>query len=442
MRTTTLTGRQALMGSTALLTKDDGGKSVTDNNKNAPNGGDGDAVKQAAEVKKMLDKIVDDVKGVAEDALAKAEAGETLSRDVKEQIDEALTKMNVTDETLKALQQKMARGAGMATALKTAGQKFIESDRFKSFTEKGEPMTLGQSMRVDVKTLTSLTTDAPGSVGDYVRPERVASPMAMLPQRRLFIRDLIAPGQTSSSSIEFVQETGFTNNADMVAEGAVKPRSDIQADLTDAKVRKIAHIIGASMEILQDVPALMSMIDQRLRYGLEYRLETQILNGDGTGQNLNGIMTQASTFSAPAGVAVEGETAIDRLRIAILQATLAEYPVDGIVLNPIDWTNIELTKDNDGRHIIGNPVGSIAPTLWSRPVVETQSMGVGNFLTGAFGQGAQLFDRMLTAVMASTENKDNFEKNLVDILAEMRVALAVYRPEAFVKGTLPAPSAG
>jgi len=351
--------------------------------------------------------------------------------------------MNVTDETLKTINQKMARGAGGfgVDAQKSAGQMFTEGDAFSAFQKKGQPMLVSQTLRHEIKTITSLTTDAPGSMGAHIEPQRVQSPMAMLPQRRLFLRDLIASGQTNSSSIEYVQETGFVNNANVVAEGAVKPRSDLQSELVDAKVRKIAHIIGASMEILQDVPALLSMIDSRLRYGLEVKLEAQMLNGDGTGQNLNGIMTQATTFAAPTGIEVEGETKIDRLRIAILQAALAEYPVDAQVLNPIDWASIELTKDNEGRYIIGNPVGSLQPTLWSRPVIATQAMAVNNFLVGAFSQGAQLFDRMLAAVLISTENKDNFEKNLIDVLAEIRVALAVYRPEAFVKGTLPAAAA-
>ena len=422
-----------------LLTKDENGNTVTD-----PAPKTKTAAEQALDVKKMLDTAVDSVKAIAEDALGKAKAGEELTSDMKNQIDEAITKMNVTDETLKTINQKMARSAGGfgIDAQKSAGTMFAEGETFSAFQKKGEPMLVSQTMRHEIKTITSLTTDAPGSMGAHIQPDRVQSPMSMLPQRRLFLRDLIASGQTSSNSIEFVQETGFVNNANVVAEGGVKPRSDLQSELVDAKVRKIAHIIGASMEILNDVPALSSMIDSRLRYGLEVKLEGQILNGDGTGQNLNGIMTQATTFTAPTGVEVEGETKIDRLRIAILQATLAEYPVDAQVINPIDWASIELTKDNEGRYIIGNPVGSLQPTLWSRPVVATQAMAVGNFLVGAFSQGAQLFDRMLAAILISTENKDNFEKNLVDILAEIRVALAVYRPEAFVKGTLPAVAAG
>jgi HK97 family phage major capsid protein len=192
----------------------------------------------------------------------------------------------------------------------------------------------------------------------------------------------------------------------------------------------------ATRQILSDVPMLQSYIDGRLRYGLAYVEDNQILNGGGTGTDLNGIYTQATAFTQAAiGVPVmTGVTKIDILRLAILQAFLAEFPPDGIVLNPVDWALIELEKDTTGRHIIGNPKQEGVPSLWGKPVVETQAMTADKFLVGAFKMGAELFDREDASVMVSTEDSDNFRKNLVTILAEERAALAVYRTEAFVKG--------
>lgn len=125
--------------------------------------------------------------------------------------------------------------------------------------------------------------------------------------------------------------------------------------------------------------------------------------------------------------------------MAILQVVLAEYPATAFVLNPIDWAKIELTKDAGGNYIIGNPQGSLTPTLWNLPVVSTQAMAAGEFLTGAFSFAAQIFDRMDIEVLLSTENVDDFEKNLVSIRAEERLAFAVYRPEAFVTGDVEGP---
>ena len=126
------------------------------------------------------------------------------------------------------------------------------------------------------------------------------------------------------------------------------------------------------------------------------------------------------------------------MRLALLQVVFAEYPSNGFVLNPIDWAKIELEKDTMGRHIIGNPQSLAQPTLWGIPVVQTQAMTAGSFLTGAFDLGAQIFDRQQSGIAVSTENEDDFVKNLVTILCEERLALAIYRPESFVKGTLAA----
>nr|DAS67726.1 MAG TPA: major capsid protein [Caudoviricetes sp.] len=129
-------------------------------------------------------------------------------------------------------------------------------------------------------------------------------------------------------------------------------------------------------------------------------------------------------------------TIIDQLRLAQLQVALSDYPANGFILNPIDWAKIELEKDGQGRHIIGNPQSLAQPTLWGIPVVQTQAITAGDFLTGAFNMGAQIFDRQQLGVAVSTENEDDFVKNLVTILCEERLALAIYRPEAFVKGKL------
>ena len=103
-------------------------------------------------------------------------------------------------------------------------------------------------------------------------------------------------------------------------------------------------------------------------------------------------------------------------------------------MHPSDWARIETAKDGMGRYLIGNPQGTISPTLWGLPVVATQAMAVDKFLVGAFRLGAQIFDRWRARVEIATENEDDFVHNRVTMLCEERLALAVYRPEAFIFG--------
>jgi len=385
----------------------------------------------AQEVKADFQKSVDAVKAIAEEALGKAKSGETMTTSLKEKADEALLKMNGLMEQVSDLEQKVARAAksGGPEDRKTLGQQFVESEQVKNFLA-----STSRRGRVDMLTkavITSATTDTAGAAGDLVVPTRLPGVIAP-PDRRMTVRDLITPGRMDGNALEYVKETGFTNNAGMVAEGAAKPQSDIKFDLVSTTAKVIAHHAKASRQILDDASQLASYIDGRLRYGLAYKEETQLLNGDGTGQNLLGIVPQATAYAAP--ITLTSPTSIDVLRLAILQAALAEYPATGHILNPIDWAWIETLKDTEGRYIIGNPQGSITPTLWNLPVVTTQAMTVDKFLTGAFRLGAQVFDRWLARVEIATENEDDFIKNLVTMLAEERLALAVYRPEAFIYG--------
>lgn len=373
---------------------------------------------------------VDAVKEIAEKALADASKGLDLSNSVKEKADDAIVKMNGLTEQLTALEQKMARGAGGGDdRVKSLGEQFVDSDSFKSLQTSG-----GQRGRANLEvkaTITLATTNAAGSAGSGVQNTRLPG-MVDIPQRRMTIRDLITPGQMDGNTLEYVREKVFTNNAGMVAEGAAKPSSDLQLEVVSTGAKVIAHYMKASRQVIDDVAQLRSMIDQRLLYGLANKEESQLLNGDGTGQNLLGIIPQATAYSAP--ITISGATSIDMMRLAMLQAALADLPATGHVMNPADWAWIELLKDTTGGYIIGNPQGTISPTLWGLPVVTTQAIAIDKFLTGAFRMGAQLFDRWQARVELATENEDDFIKNLVTILAEERLALAVYRPQAFIYG--------
>lgn len=303
------------------------------------------------------------------------------------------------------------------------GQIVAESQEFANFSGHG---------KFNVKINTALTSLV-GSAGTLIEPQRL--PMIPGTMQRLTIRDLLTWGRTTSNSLEYVRESGFTNNADVVSENpaAKKPESSITFELDSAPVATIAHILYASKQVLDDAAMLASYVDGRLRYGLKLKEEAQLLNGSGVSLNITGLMTAATSYSNP-GVTVAFETAIDRLRLALLQVTLAEYEADGIVLSPIDWCAIELTKKTDNGYLFTSPTGMVTPGLWGRPVVASQSITAGDFLVGAFAQAAQGWDREDINVVVSTENVDNFEKNMVTMRCEERIGLTIFRPEALIAG--------
>ncbi|CAH2749238.1 phage major capsid protein [Klebsiella pneumoniae] len=378
----------------------------------------------------------------AEEALTEAKKNGKLSAETKETVDKMASELNAlreAEKTLKAalgeLEQHVAQMplANAKQVIETVGQQVISAEALKTFAAS---VAASQRISIPVKAAL-LTANVPGNI---VAPDRLPG-IDTAPKQRLFIRDLIAPGTTASNTIYWVQQTGFTNNAAAVAENTTKPYSNIEFAEKITPVRTIAHLFKASKQILDDFSQLQSQVDAEMRFGLKYVEEQEILFGDGTGAHLEGIIPQASAFAA--AFQVENQNGIDDLRLAMLQAQLARFPASGHVLHFIDWAKIELTKDTLGRYILANPAALTGPTLWGLPVVATEATAFqGKFLTGAFSAGAQIFDREETNVVISTENADDFEKNMITIRCEERLALAVKRPEAFVYGSFTVPASG
>lgn len=349
--------------------------------------------------------------------------------------------VKVGDKILK-LEQKLIGGIGdQGQQIKTLGEQFISLDGCKSMnhTWKGTvTLDIKRSLGSEIKTAIINGTGASQALVPAHRLD-----MIIEPQRRvLTVRDLLPTMTTSSNLIEFPKENVFTNNAapqvggsPQAFENVTKPESAITFTLGTAAVVTLAHWIPASKQVLSDAPALKAYIDTRLMYGLKLKEEDQLLNGNGSNGNLSGLMTNATAY-VPTSPQMTNE--IDIIRHAIKQAQVSEYMPDALLLNPSDWYDIDVRKvgTGDARYIVGNPREMSVPRLWGLPVVVTNSIASGSFLLGAFGIGAAIWDREQASIQTSTENSDNFVKNMVTILAEERIALTVFRSAAFVKGTL------
>lgn len=388
------------------------------------------------EIKASLSEVTVKLQKHADDSAVAIKNAEQLSKDTKADVDKLLIESAQLRTDLKAAELlivKLDSGEGSTKKSESLGELFVNSEGFTEFAIKASGTNAKMSHTFGVK---AAITSFPGSAGALIQPDRTTGLIAPLNQR-LFLRDLLSAGRTVSNSIEFIRETGFTNNANVVSEGPAnpKPQSNIIFEADSAPIATIAHWIIATKQVLADAPMLQSYINGRLMYGLKLKEEAQLLKGSGVGLNINGLFTQATNYVNP-GVTVQNETSIDRLRIAMLQVVLAELDPDGIVLSPIDWTTIELLKNTQDNYLFTQPQGVARPTLWGLPVVATQSMDAGDFLVGSFQQGAQIWDREDANITVSNEDRDNFVKNMVTILAEERVGLTVFRPEAFVKGDL------
>lgn len=392
---------------------------------------------QLKAVNDLLDQRDQEIKAFAEKANKEIKEHGTILTETKTILDGLVKDGLALQDRFQDIEQKLARrfAANDPSDQKSVGEQLSDSDDYQALTTKGRGIA-----RLNLKAVTNITsaTTGTGGVGAGIQPTRVAG-IITDPERQFTIRDLIMPGRTGSNAVEFVQETGFQNMAaPQAGEGTLKAQSDLSFGMVTTTVKTIAHWFKASKQVLSDIPLLQSYINGRAIYGLKYKEEEQILAGDGTGQNLLGLIPQATAFNEALRKA--GDTKIDTLRRAILQVRVAEYRASAIALNPVDWADIELTKDSTGSYIWVNVQEGGVQRLWKLPVVDSNAVPEGEFLVGAMNIAAQVFDREDAAVEVSTEDGDNFRTNMVTIRAEERLALAVYRPESFVHGEFEDPT--
>lgn len=372
----------------------------------------------AVEMKSLVERQSEEIKKHGETTASTATEMKTVG-----------SRIDAIQADLEAFQKKANHvGYGsQATVSKTLGQTFVDSDEFKYATERGlksvNPVTMGGMFRKDI-------SSANGPTPQALRLPEYYSPTG---DRTAHIRNFLNVSSTTSNAIEYFVET-FTNNAAVQSpELSAKAESELAYDLVSTPVQTIAHYVVASRQILSDAAQLQNQIDNRLAYGLALKEDQQLLYGTGVSGQLEGLMVNPSVQDA--GAPAVGDNLVDHIRKAIALAATSEYLANGIVLNPTDFAAIELLKGDDGHYLWANVANGGEPRLWRVPVYESTAMNAGDFLLGNWNLGATLFDREQATVRIAEQHADLFIKNGVVVLGEERVGLAVYRPQAYVKGT-------
>jgi len=265
-----------------------------------------------------------------------------------------------------------------------------------------------------------------------------ASPVARL-------RDFIPTLPVTTGVAEFVQEQSFTGNSAIAPETTLKAAADSTFALVLQKVSVVATTIRLSLQTFSDAPALQLWLDRRLTSDVLLAEEKIFINGD-TPNSVQGLLQVAPTFTVASPPTSDNPA--DIVARALGQLMGLGYRPDFVLLNPADFTALQLLKDTVGGYVFlpsgnsapdDNGVWEGSPNLWGVPCVISVAMPSGLFLTGSLAAGAILFDREILNIQISYEDQDNFVKNLVTMRAELRSALAIPVPNAFLQGALAAP---
>jgi HK97 family phage major capsid protein len=370
---------------------------------------------QLQESKSAANEVRDEVRQLAEKHSELVEQSEALSAKFQEFEQNAMTSM---------------KGGGEREP--TWGQKLVDSESFKAMVEGSK------HARVNVKNTII------GEVGSPQDPVDTLTPADRLPGivpgafRQLSVLDVVPMGTTNSNAVEYTRESSWTNDAAETAENSAKPESDLTFELVSDPVRTIAHWIKASRQVLDDAPALESYIDRRLRHGLRQRLESQILTGNGTSPNIEGL---TATGRHTDFTAASGANRLDSLNRAKYDVIGADFVATHYFVNPADWSEIELLKAGSGNEYAaanGNAVGYIAnglqPLAWGLPVIANNNVSSGEFFCVDINS-MMLMMRQGAVVEMFEQDDTNVQSNLVTIRAELRAALAVFQPTAIRYGS-------
>lgn len=367
-------------------------------------------------------------------AIAEVEKGNQVATELKKDIQTQKDELQKVIDQVQDLEQKGVKLRGQPGE----GKSFIDmvkgDDSYKDRQKSG--LAQIEVTKSDMASMKEMKVTSAGIVVPNYDP--TIQPGI---RQELRIRDLLTSIPVSGQQYSYFKELLHTRGAAPVAEGALKPTSNVTFDTVTDRVKKIAVWMPVTDEALDDVPQLLGYIQELLRYDLKLEEEAQILKGDGTGENLNGLMTQATSYDT--SLTKAGDTAIDVVRRAIYQARKqSKLSADGVVMTELDWMNIELQKDGENRYLFANLQGLVTPILWGRPVITSDSMDEGDadtggeFLVANFARAAILFDRMSFLFKMGLIN-DQFIKNERALLVEERLGLGVRRREALVKGLFP-----
>lgn len=394
----------------------------------------------STEIKNAQSKMQDEIKAngnAATETKAAVEQAEQNMADMVKQF-EAMDEKLIQLET----EAKQFRPGGAAAQRKSLGELFTTSEVYEQVKSQGRGNNAPASFQR--KDITSLTASA----GALIRPDRDPE-IFRDPSRPIRIRDLIPAIPTQSGSVETMRLNVFTNNAGPqgaagglgAGEFVAKNESNVTWELVTYPVRTIAHFVPASRQALSDAPMLQNLIDVELTYGLDLESDNQLLLGDGTGQNVTGLLVDADIpdvgeLANGTATADIPSAMIEHIRSAVTTLQTNEYyNPNGIVLNPVDWGTLETAKASDGHYLmIQFPANGADQRIWRMPVVVTNAMPEGQFLLGDWTMGAKLYEREDVSIRVSESHADYFVRNGVAILAEERYAFAVNRPNAYVKG--------
>lgn len=306
-----------------------------------------------------------------------------------------------------------ARGGDGASTL-SVGAAFV-----KSMAYKGKNGPIGPLATLDLELKTLMQTSA-GWAPEVTR----TGEMVPFATRPIQVSQLIPQTTTGQNAIQYMEETTFTNNAAETAEAGTYPEAALVLTEKSSPVRKISVFIPVTDEQLEDESQVRGYIDNRLQFMIRQRLDLQILVGNGTPPNLEGLLNTSGIQTQAKGA----DPTPDAFYKAMTKVRVTGFGEPNLmVMHPNDWQDIRLLRTADGIYIWGNPSDAGPERMWGLRVAQAIALTENTGLV-ADTQFLELSTRRGLDVQISNSHSTFFVEGKQAIRADMRVALVKYRP--------------
>ena len=388
----------------------------------------------AAKLMATLDKIESGLGEQITKATAEIQSLGKVSKDTETALENLGKKQLEQAERLASLEQTKSVRKDAETPDQSWGGLMVKDAKWKGWVD-GDANKVRFELKPP-KLKNTIIGDATIGGVEVVVPDRLAKVIPG-PFRILLLEQYLNATDTVSNAIEYTREVSFTNNAAETPEGAAKPQTDIVFQLVNQPVSTVAHWIKISRQLSKDAPALVAYVNTRMRYGVDKRVEDQLVAGNGVGSNIWGLLKTGNYVDQGYTAASLGTVnpVFKLIRRVMADLAVANYPADIVIMNPSDWADAELTVSTLGTYIIGQPQANAEPMLWGLRVIPTNAMPVGQFIVMSH-LAATVYNREGVIIEMSESDVDNFTKNLITIRAERRLMLAVEIPAAIRGGSL------
>ncbi|GIH07413.1 phage capsid protein [Rhizocola hellebori] len=282
----------------------------------------------------------------------------------------------------------------------------------------------GPVARIDVGLKTLFETGA-GWDPEDLRTGRVE----MYPTRPApRVIDAFPQTTTTMSTVLYMEETTFTNNAAETSEGAAYGEAQLALTERSSEVRKVAVFLPVTDEQFEDEPRARSYVENRLPFMLKQRLDLQLLTGNGTSPNLRGTENVSGINTQALGVDPLADALYKAMR-AVRETGFAEP--SHVFIRPSKWEQVRLARTADGIYIWGHPSMPGPMTIWGVPVVETTAVTSTKAVLGDYTNFSEVSVRRGIDIQISNSHGSFFIEGKLAIRADVRCAAIHYRPTAF-----------